>query len=698
MLTACKAELAPVLEISAQNTDFTYEEGQGFAEFNSSSDIVSATSDADWCRPVVRRKTVVIRVDENTGVDLRSANVTVKNNDKLSLTVKVTQKGVKYAFDGEDQNIACEGGTIVLPYFAEDKMVVVVPETIDWLTYQVNEANVVFTVEPNDAIKTRTAVVSYAVSSKSSSLKITQAANDPYVKFEPALEDITLSSAAAEISYSYVTNATVTFNTEYDWIHLVANDGELTVRVDMNNSLKGREGSFTYELKEAKQTTTVKVAQDAADKIIVHFDLVDAEGAAISGVETDCDEGEFEFTVKTNAPWESSVDNDFVTVTPASDQNADFEEKTIKVKFNVAANELGEDRTAVITFSPTETAANFEPVSFTIIQDKLIAIALEATEVKYNEITWTSTPSANDFTYLVDMMPKASVDAKTDEELFAEEIEYYEYLADMNSMTLEDVLEILSYVGPDGYTFDELDPETEYTLYAFAYEMEDGTPILVGKTTRLDVKTKEDPFKFYGTANWHDVFVSTIFDMSGSVIDMPCDVYANEEEPGKFFFKSPYNYANIASWFDSTPEEMKQYTGNWKDVMLEIDATDASKCKMAIQGLGVSMSSQYGWISGGMYYGAATYDTYGTYADNKLTFGPKYVYWSMEKYSNGATKVSQASEAFVVTITPGGSPVYPGSVKTMSAKKTAKRPIATKLPRKEFKKEFHIMQINPATL
>ncbi len=701
MLTACKntAELAPVLEITAQKVDFTYQANDGgVIEFNTSSELVSAESDAEWCRPVIRRKTVVVRVDENTEIEARTANVTIVNKDNLSVVVKVSQKGVKYAFEGEDQTIDAKGGNIVMPYFAEDKMVVVLPEDADWVSAEVSASSVLFTVEPNDAITARTATVSYAIASKSASFTITQEANAPYVTFTPALEDITIPSAAAEKSYAYATNATVEFNTEFDWITLSAKDGELVVRVDMNNSLKAREGSFTYKLVEADETKTVKVAQDAAETVIVHFDLVDAEGAAVTEVKAGCDADEFEFTVKTNAPWEAAVDKDFVTVTPASDENADFAEKTIKVKFAVTANTLGEDRTATITFSPTETAASFESVIVTLTQDKLIAIALEATDVKYNEVTWTSTPSADDFTYLVDMMPKATVDAMSDAELFASEIETYEYLGSMYSMTLEEVLEILSYVGPDGTTYDELDPETEYTLYAFAYEMVDGTPTLIGKTSRLDVKTKEDPFKFYGTAVWHDVFVSTIFNMEGSTIDMPCDVYTDATQPGKYFFKSPYNYANIASWFDSTPEEMKQYTGNWKDVMLELDATNASKVKMAVQELGVSMSSTYGWISGGMYYGAPSYDNYGTLSENTFTFvgdgSTKYVYWSMAKYSNGALKVNKLAENFTVKMTQGGNPVYPSAVKVAPAgKRAVSRPAAAKLPAKSMKKDFHIMAV-----
>ncbi|MCQ2146572.1 MAG: PL29 family lyase N-terminal domain-containing protein [Bacteroidales bacterium] len=218
---------------------------------------------------------------------------------------------------------------------------------------------------------------------------------------------------------------------------------------------------------------------------------------------------------------------------------------------------------------------------------------------------------------------------------------------------------------------EDLDPESKYYAYVFALDADCN---IISDVFIKEFTTEAKPesnLEFYGTANWHDTFVSTIFNMEGSTIDLDCDVYVDSNNPGVYYFDSPYWYDNIAEWFDSTPEEMKQYTGNYKEVMIEVDCSDPAKVKMPIQELGCSLSSTYGWISGGFGYGY-TVDSYGTFADNTITFeadGTRKVLWSMAKYSNGGTKGSTLGDSFVVTITPGGSPVKPASVKTSSLKK-----------------------------
>lgn len=238
---------------------------------------------------------------------------------------------------------------------------------------------------------------------------------------------------------------------------------------------------------------------------------------------------------------------------------------------------------------------------------------------------------------------------------------------------VEAVYEQICEPGTYNSTWEDLDPETEYTAFAVAVDEELN---LVSDVATGSFTTLEEPNRqFYGNAVWHDVFVSTIFNMEGKVIDMPCDVYTDPDTPGVFYFDSPYNYANIASWFGLTPEEMKQYT-NWKRVTIAIDCSDPDAVKMPVQELGVSMSSTYGYVSGGMYYGNATYDNFGTYADNTITFvgdgATKYVYWSMANYSSGQLRVSKLAEDFTVEITEGGSPVYPDAVVATSKAKSAK--------------------------
>lgn len=169
---------------------------------------------------------------------------------------------------------------------------------------------------------------------------------------------------------------------------------------------------------------------------------------------------------------------------------------------------------------------------------------------------------------------------------------------------------------------------------------------------------------FYGKAIWHDALMSVIFDLSDCNLDLVCDVYVdNYRNPSVFYFDSPYNYANIASWFDSTPEEMEQYTGNWSRTTIELNAENPNKVVFDYQELGSCLSSTYGWVSAGFTHGGS-YDSYGVYdaSTQTITFaatGSRRVYWSMSSYNSGRVTNSKLSDDFVITITKGGTPSYP---------------------------------------
>lgn len=198
------------------------------------------------------------------------------------------------------------------------------------------------------------------------------------------------------------------------------------------------------------------------------------------------------------------------------------------------------------------------------------------------------------------------------------------------------------------------------------------TSINAGKTiTYPEAEVKEvkmvnsttPPLKYYGTAIWHDVFVDNWFALAdnGYNIDFPCNVYRSVIQPNKFYFDSPYNYANIANWFGATPEETKPENENWQRALIEIDCTNPQKVSMPAQNLGVCVSTRYGWFSGGSKLPSGSVLGYGTYADNTITFDARSIASSMSKYSNGTYYYvgDEGEYTFTVTITPGANPVGP---------------------------------------
>ena len=130
---------------------------------------------------------------------------------------------------------------------------------------------------------------------------------------------------------------------------------------------------------------------------------------------------------------------------------------------------------------------------------------------------------------------------------------------------------------------------------------------------------------YIGVAVWHDVFAKTVFNLDGSSydLDLPVDVYEDRDKPGLFYFDSPYNYANIASWFGVTPEEIKPYTDCWKPVIITIDARNPNDVNFPLQELGCCLNPDYGWLSGcqsaptrGGYFN----NIYGVYSNGRIVF------------------------------------------------------------------------------
>lgn len=214
---------------------------------------------------------------------------------------------------------------------------------------------------------------------------------------------------------------------------------------------------------------------------------------------------------------------------------------------------------------------------------------------------------------------------------------------------------------------DYIEPSSSYVAYAFALNE---NLELISDVFALSFTSPAKPttgLEFYGTAIWHDVFVDSWFGLTkeGYNVDLDCDVYVDSAKPGIFYFDSPYWYDNIAGWFDDTPEGMKEYTGNYKEATIEINCSNPNAVSMPRQEFGVSMNpDNYGWFSGG------STGSDGTYKDNVITFVGDKLVKSMSKYNKGGwyyVSNPTAEEAdkliFTVTITPGGSPIKPASVK-----------------------------------
>lgn len=292
-------------------------------------------------------------------------------------------------------------------------------------------------------------------------------------------------------------------------------------------------------------------------------------------------------------------------------------------------------------------------------------IDVRINNVTYNSISYTAYPSRDDLPYLVMCVTEAYIEEyglDTDEALFQDDMDYFiNYLG----FTIEELLDMASR-GQESYTFENLDPETNYVIYAYGFNPDGtlGTPISRGI---VSTPAKPEPkLEFYGTAIWHDVFFDSWFGLTedGYNVDLDCDVYTDATTPGVYYFDSPYWYDNIAEWFDIDPETLKPYTpGNYKEAMIAINCSNPNAVNFPRQNMGASLGSDFGYLSAGSV--AAT----GTFADNTITFeGHNTLVKSMEQYKGGGWYYVADGYTFTVKITPGGSPIKPASTSSKVVK------------------------------
>lgn len=690
LLTACNKSEPASLSIAESNVDFTYEEGEGSVDFQTSSDIVSATSDSEWCRPTIRRTTVVVRVDANTGKDPRTAKLTIKNKEGLQLTVDVKQKGVRYLFESKDLEFVSAGGEENLEYYGPKMTIVIPDEAAQWLSAEISETNVKLVCAANDAVTTRTAKVGYAVSSKSGYITVSQAANDPYITFTPSMAEVNVKSDPSDNVYTYKTNSpttpVVTVDKAFDWIAVtvtpdakVAGTGTFKVHVDLNNSLKAREGSFQWSiLKNASVKGTVAVKQAAADKVITHFDLVDQSGVAVKDLNCSAKGLEFNATVKTNAAgYTSTVDVDWITVTPAKFENPDYNEVSQAIKLTVAASTQGAARTGKVTL----TIPDMDPVVVTVSQDKYIGVALTVKSITYDGAVTHMVPSDPNFLYIVETMEKKYFDEyESEQEIFEDEIASLAALGAQYGYTLEEIINLVAYQGEDdddmtGY----LDPETEYVVFAIPVSAKGE---LIGAITNTSYKTKEFPYNYLGEGTYTDDLVGPLYGFDN--FTYPVDVYVEKANPNNYYMDTPYGPQFMSKITGETPEECEKYTGNFTPTMVKIQ-TSGSMAYMPLQAMGSKLSNTEGWLFAGCY------SDYGVFNGTSITFPTKD---SMVLSTNATTPMWYANRngktALLLPATKAAQPV----LKARSAKTAENRHHYAKKPMKSFSsKDFHIMAV-----
>lgn len=158
------------------------------------------------------------------------------------------------------------------------------------------------------------------------------------------------------------------------------------------------------------------------------------------------------------------------------------------IKFNVEENATVEAREATFTVS-YEGAAD---ASFAVKQEAgdPVPFVFENLEVDLTSYTVDVIPNDKETNYIYFSSSKQYIEEggfEDDDALFEDDIEYFQYLADIYGMTLVDVLSQLVYKGDQALGGTGMSVNTEYVGYAYHIDVENQTRL--SDIVRLDVKT-----------------------------------------------------------------------------------------------------------------------------------------------------------------------------------------------------------------
>ncbi len=306
---------------------------------------------------------------------------------------------------------------------------------------------------------------------------------------------------------------------------------------------------------------------------------------------------------------------------------------------------------------------------------EMVTIDLTVDNILYNGATVNAKISKQDVYYFCSVMESEYFDYTDPQELVDEiySIYYSNYGTSYSSYGFSSFDDLffngLCYIGDDNIEF-ELDPEAEYV--AFAVAITDDYEACVEEIATAEFETPALEAEYLGVAIWHDSFVNDLYGLTqGSPelnLDLPVDVYELQDQKGIFIFDSPYNYANICSWFEMTPEEAEAYEGDlWQPVQITIDASDPSAVDFKYQNLGICIDPEYGWISGGANY-SSRYYSYGKYENGVISFTEKM--FVSEEYETSLYYANNNGDfTIIMPDTAAGAPAKTKAVKTNTGRK-----------------------------
>lgn len=186
-----------------------------------------------------------------------------------------------------------------------------------------------------------------------------------------------------------------------------------------------------------------------------------------------------------------------------------------EITFTVAENPAESPRTASVTVEYEDQSLEFNVVQAGKDEMGNSYLKIDIDSLTTSSMHVTVTPADADLTYLVlssDMESMAGFE--DDALLFEDAMSYYQSMADMYGTTLQNYLSSFIITGEYDDTFSDLEPDTEYCVFAFGVSVDGSemlTPIARGSARTKAVESVDVTF---------DITVNTGYTDAGSTADI----------------------------------------------------------------------------------------------------------------------------------------------------------------------------------
>lgn len=518
------AEEAADPSVAVSQTEFTSEAAGASFEVTVTSNVAwtAAVENADKWVTVAPAEgeagetKVTVTVKKNNGDNSRSTKV-VFTAETATAQVAVTQFGKdNIAIDKTAYAAPVAGGTDAVKVTTNNNWTATVSEGADWVTVApasgaAGEADVTVTVAPNATAEARTAKVTFAAGDA----KIDYAVSQEGLSIAVSKESYSIDAEGGEDAVTVTANAAWTAESDAEWVVVAPAEGEagetaVTVTVSENPAEEARTATVTFTVnddvkveyavsQEAKKPVTLvnQYAYTASGAEIVPVDikskfiefakgsiigyLVPEEGINDGDAVGNCAEfaafAVAESAIESLMGATSSVD---LTKVPAGALRLalyrnekpvfDYTGAEGQITAGTVAFTVGEqiviDVDMVLANGDSFKANVAFPASAFVKPTGTIDISVD--NVTATKATVTCTPDPADLTYYFDYVPKEIFDmlCPTDQEKLDYLVSSMNELLEENELTWAEVIS----TGKETYTFDKLDPLTDYYILAFGID------------------------------------------------------------------------------------------------------------------------------------------------------------------------------------------------------------------------------------